>query len=239
MPKTNPAQCHPPRRRRAHGRLRRLGHAGQLRLADRRAPRGARATRACSTCRTCAPSTSTGAGARDFLRYALANNVDKLKDARQGAVLVPAARPTAACSTTSSSISCARISSASSSTPAPRTRTSRGSGALIAERAPHLTLTPRDDLAMIAVQGPNARAKVWQALPGSEARERGAEAVLRRATRRSGELLHRAHRLHRRGRLRDHGAGRRAPRRRGTRSRRPVLRRAVWARATRCGSRPA
>jgi len=40
---------------------------------------------------------------------------------------------------------------------------------LIAERAPHLTLTPRDDLAMIAVQGPNARAKVWQALPGSEA----------------------------------------------------------------------
>ena len=31
-----------------------------------------------------------GAGARDFLRYALANNVDKLKDAGQGALLVPA-----------------------------------------------------------------------------------------------------------------------------------------------------
>jgi aminomethyltransferase len=29
-------------------------------------------------------------------------------------------------------------------------------------------LTPRTDLAMIAVQGPNARAKVWQALPGSD-----------------------------------------------------------------------
>jgi aminomethyltransferase len=41
--------------------------------------------------------------------------------------------------------------------------------ALIAERAPGLTLTPRTDLAMIAVQGPNAREKLWQALPGSEA----------------------------------------------------------------------
>jgi aminomethyltransferase len=40
---------------------------------------------------------------------------------------------------------------------------------LLAQRAPNLALTPRDDLAMIAVQGPNARAKVWQALPGSEA----------------------------------------------------------------------
>jgi aminomethyltransferase len=30
-------------------------------------------------------------------------------------------------------------------------------------------IVPRHDLAMIAVQGPNARARVWQALPGSEA----------------------------------------------------------------------
>ena len=30
-----------------------------------------------------------------------------------------------------------------------------------------LVLTPREDLAMIAVQGPNARAKTWQALPES------------------------------------------------------------------------
>jgi aminomethyltransferase len=36
------------------------------------------------------------------------------------------------------------------------------------QRAPALTLSPRTDLAMIAVQGPNARAKVWRALPGSE-----------------------------------------------------------------------
>jgi aminomethyltransferase len=39
---------------------------------------------------------------------------------------------------------------------------------LIAKRAPALLLTPRPDLAMIAVQGPNARTKVWQAFPGSE-----------------------------------------------------------------------
>lgn len=37
------------------------------------------------------------------------------------------------------------------------------------ELAPGLEITPRRDLAMIAVQGPNARAKVWQAIPGSRA----------------------------------------------------------------------
>jgi aminomethyltransferase len=34
--------------------------------------------------------------------------------------------------------------------------------------APGLSITPRAELAMIAVQGPNARAKVWEALPGSQ-----------------------------------------------------------------------
>ena len=42
-------------------------------------------------------------------------------------------------------------------------------GGLRDSRAPSLGLRPRTDLAMIAVQGPNARAKVWTALPGSEA----------------------------------------------------------------------
>ncbi len=37
-----------------------------------------------------------------------------------------------------------------------------------ASHAPNLTITPREDLAMIAIQGPNARAKVWEAMPGSE-----------------------------------------------------------------------
>ncbi len=34
-----------------------------------------------------------------------------------------------------------------------------------AKAAPQLTITSRDDLAMVAIQGPNARAKVWQVLP--------------------------------------------------------------------------
>ena len=34
--------------------------------------------------------------------------------------------------------------------------------------APGLEITPRRDLAMIAVQGPNARAKVWKVIPGSQ-----------------------------------------------------------------------
>jgi aminomethyltransferase len=41
--------------------------------------------------------------------------------------------------------------------------------ALAGKRAPGLRIVPRDDLAMIAVQGPQARARVWQAIPGSEA----------------------------------------------------------------------
>jgi aminomethyltransferase len=44
---------------------------------------------------------------------------------------------------------------------------------LIVDYAPALTLTPRGDLAMIAVQGPQARATVWRVLPGSEAATAG------------------------------------------------------------------
>jgi aminomethyltransferase len=44
--------------------------------------------------------------------------------------------------------------------------------ALAAKHAPDLRIEPRDDLAMIAVQGPNAREKVWRALRGSEAATR-------------------------------------------------------------------
>lgn len=38
----------------------------------------------------------------------------------------------------------------------------------MAKHAPQLTLTPRRDLAMIAVQGPNAAEKLWQAMPGMQ-----------------------------------------------------------------------
>jgi len=109
-----------------------------------------------------------GPGARDFLRYALANNVDKLKEPgkaiyscllrRDGGVLDDLIvyylgedffRLVVNAATTDKDLAWLRR--------------------LIGERAPQLSLTPRDDLAMIAVQGPNARAKVWRALPGSEA----------------------------------------------------------------------
>ena len=40
--------------------------------------------------------------------------------------------------------------------------------ALAAQRAPGLSITPREDLAMIAVQGPMAREKVWRAIAGTE-----------------------------------------------------------------------
>ncbi len=109
-----------------------------------------------------------GAGARDFLRYALANNVDKLTvpgKALYSCLLTPAGtviddlivyflredffRLVVNAGTAEKDIAWFRK--------------------LLAERAPALKLTPREDLAMIAVQGPNARAKVWKALPGSEA----------------------------------------------------------------------
>jgi aminomethyltransferase len=38
-----------------------------------------------------------------------------------------------------------------------------------AVRAPNLTITSRDDLAMVAIQGPSARAKVWEVLPQTKA----------------------------------------------------------------------
>jgi aminomethyltransferase len=37
----------------------------------------------------------------------------------------------------------------------------------------NLTITSRDDLAMVAIQGPNARAKVWQVLPQTRAATEG------------------------------------------------------------------
>ena len=108
-----------------------------------------------------------GAGARDFLRYALANNVDKLKEpgkALYSCLLRPDGgviddlivyflaedwfRIVVNASTTEKDVAWLRK--------------------LLAERAPQLSLAPRDDLAMIAVQGPQARAKVWRAMPGSE-----------------------------------------------------------------------
>jgi aminomethyltransferase len=107
-------------------------------------------------------------GPRDFLRYALANNVDKLTvpgKALYSCLLDPHGhvlddlivyylredffRVVVNAATADKDIAwLAKLASA---------------------HAPQLLLTPRTDLAMIAVQGPNARAKVWRALPGTEA----------------------------------------------------------------------
>jgi aminomethyltransferase len=109
-----------------------------------------------------------GDGARAFLRYALANNVDKLKEpgkALYSCLLRPDGgvlddlivyfldeqhfRIVVNAGTADKDIA--------------------WFAQLVADRAPDLLLTPRPDLAMIAVQGPQARPLVWGAVPGSEA----------------------------------------------------------------------
>jgi aminomethyltransferase len=109
-----------------------------------------------------------GAGARDFLRLALANNVDKLTVPGKalyscllrddGGVLDDLIvyflredffRLVVNAGTADKDIAWLRK--------------------LLAVHAPGLSLEPRTDLAMIAVQGPNARSQLWQVLPGSEA----------------------------------------------------------------------
>ncbi|MGH8802445.1 MAG: glycine cleavage system aminomethyltransferase GcvT, partial [Casimicrobiaceae bacterium] len=105
---------------------------------------------------------------RDLLRYALANNVDKLKVPgkalyscllrEDGGVLDDLIayfmredwfRLVVNAATTDKDLAWL--------------------GGLVRERAPTVTLEPRADLAMIAVQGPQARPKTWAAIAGSEA----------------------------------------------------------------------
>ena len=109
-----------------------------------------------------------GGSARGFLRGALANNVDKLKDsgralyscmlAEDGGVqddlIVYFLRE---------DLFRLVVNAATAE------KDVAWLAALAARNAPGLSLVPRPDLAMIAVQGPGARAKTWQALPGTEA----------------------------------------------------------------------
>jgi aminomethyltransferase len=107
-----------------------------------------------------------GAGARDFLRHTLANNVDRLQvpgKALYSCLLKPDGtviddlivyffredffRLVVNAGTADKDIAWFRQR--------------------IAEAAPALTLTPRADLAIIAVQGPNARLALPKALPGA------------------------------------------------------------------------
>jgi len=108
-----------------------------------------------------------GAGVRDFLRYLLANNVDKLTvpgKALYSCMLLENGgviddlivyfmsetwfRMVVNASTADKDIAWMKQQAA--------------------KHAPQLEIADHPELAMIAVQGPNARAKVWDALPGSK-----------------------------------------------------------------------
>ena len=109
-----------------------------------------------------------GRGARDFLRYALANDVDKLRAPgkalyscllnRQGGVLddlivyfIADDRYRVVVNAATADKDYAWLRD------------------LARSRSPEVDMRLRDDLAMIAVQGPNAREKTWRAFPESAA----------------------------------------------------------------------
>jgi aminomethyltransferase len=108
-----------------------------------------------------------GAGARNFLRYALANNVDKLTvrgKALYSCLLQPDGGVLDDLIVYFLDESWFRlvVNAGTADKDVAWLQT------LLASRAPQLSLLPRRDLAMIAVQGPNARARLWLALPGSQ-----------------------------------------------------------------------
>jgi aminomethyltransferase len=112
-----------------------------------------------------------GSGARAFLRHALANNVDKLTvpgKALYTCMLAPDGGVVDDLIVYFLREDFFRL--------VVNAATAEGDIAWLersrADRGADVTITPRRDLAMIAVQGPNARAKTWQAVPGSEAATR-------------------------------------------------------------------
>ena len=107
-----------------------------------------------------------GPGARDFLRYALANNVDKLT-VRGKALYSCLLNPDGGVLDDLIVYFLAEDSFRIVVNAGTADKDVAWLRALIAGHPSELTLSPRRDLAMIAVQGPNARERVWQALPGS------------------------------------------------------------------------
>ena len=194
------------------------------------------ATRACSTCRTCCAVDLSGADGARVPALRAGQQRRQARRARQGALLVPAERQRRRARRPDRLFPGARTLSASSSTPPPPTRTSHGSRRCTRERGQtHLAqgaARPRH----VAVQGPNAREKLWQALPGSRA---ATDALKPFAATQFARLLHRPHRLHRRGRFRDHAAADSRQQRSGTHWSAPACGPAGSARATRCASRRA
>ncbi len=138
-----------------------------------------------------------GAGVRGFLRYLLANNVDKLVmpgKALYSAMLRPDGhviddlivyfmteewfRIVVNAGTADKDIAWMKTQAAT--------------------HAPKLDIADHPELAMIAVQGPNAREKVWDALPGSQELSAKSGSFQRGG---NGHHVHRPYRLHRRRRL--------------------------------------
>src|SRR3989442_12585341 len=110
----------------------------------------------------------SGDQARAFLRYALANNVDRL-GAEGKALYSCLLRPDGGILDDLIVYFLREEAFRIVVNAATADKDVAWFNALIAERGSGLTLEPRRDLAMIAVQGPNARDKVWTALPGSRA----------------------------------------------------------------------
>jgi aminomethyltransferase len=110
----------------------------------------------------------SGDSARGFLRYALANNVDKL--AVPGKALYSCLlRPDGGILDDLIAYFLREDAFRIVVNAATADKDLAWFNALIAERGSGLALKPRRDLAMIAIQGPNARDKAWTALPQSRA----------------------------------------------------------------------
>lgn len=108
-----------------------------------------------------------GEGVRDFLRQLVANNVDKLTQSGKAlytCMLNPSGRVIDDLIIYFLSESWFRmvVNAGTADKDLSWIQTRRD------ELAPGLKINPRRDLAMIAVQGPNARAKVWQVIPGAQ-----------------------------------------------------------------------
>src|SRR5215470_9400240 len=111
---------------------------------------------------------ATGGGTRDFLRYALANNVDKL--ASPGKALYSCLlRPDGGVLDDLIVYLHREDAFRIVVNAATADKDLAWFASLAAERSAEVKIRPRHDLAMVAVQGPSARSKVWQAIPGSRA----------------------------------------------------------------------
>jgi len=110
----------------------------------------------------------TGANVRDFLRYVMANNVDKLTlpgKALYSCMLTPEGGVIDDLIIYFMREDWFRIVVNAGTAEKDVAWMNKQRDTL----APQLDIKPRRDLAMIAVQGPEARSKVWQVIPGAQA----------------------------------------------------------------------